>query len=115
MNSSVEMVIGTPLYLPPSGSFILLSGGQYACLCKRFSHVERLSALVVIFQEYSVQVAVNDGRLTRWLQRLGRIRGNWFGQKRRRKANEMLRDKVVSMITLQLRGNHIPVRFVQRR
>ncbi|KAI5922650.1 cytochrome P450 [Camillea tinctor] len=48
------------LYHPPRGSFIPFSDGARACLGRRIALVELVSALAVIFQKYSVELAVDE-------------------------------------------------------
>jgi cytochrome P450 len=113
-NSSTERATGTRLYVPPKGAFIPFSDGQRACLGKRFAQIEILAALAVIFSEYSVELAVDEWASDEVVASMGKSEREVVWAKAEKNARGLLRDKVVSIITLQLRGAHIPVRFVRR-
>jgi cytochrome P450 len=113
-NSSIEPATGTPLYVPPKGAFIPFSDGQRACLGKRFAQIEILAALAVIFSDYSVELAVDEWVSDEVVAGMGKSERKVVWEKAEKKAKSLLRDKVVSIITLQLRGAQIPVRFVKR-
>jgi cytochrome P450 len=113
-NSSTELVTGTPLYVPPKGAFIPFSDGQRACLGKRFAQIEILAALAVIFSEYSVELAVDEWASDQAVAVMGKSERKGVWKMAEKKARTLLRDKVSSIITLQLRGAQIPVRFVKK-
>jgi cytochrome P450 len=113
-SSSTEPAVGKPLYVPPKGAFIPFSDGQRACLGKRFAQIEILAALAVIFSEYSVELAVDEWASDEVVAGMGKSERKVVWAKADEKARGLLRDKVSSIITLQLRGAHIPVRFVKR-
>jgi cytochrome P450 len=113
-NSSTEPATGTPLYMPPKGAFIPFSDGQRACLGKRFAQIEILAALSVIFSEYSVELAVDEWASDQVIAGMGKSERKVIWKMAEKKARTLLRDKVSSIITLQLRGAQIPVRFVKR-
>jgi cytochrome P450 len=112
--NSSEPATGTPLYVPPKGAFIPFSDGQRACLGKRFAQIEVLAALAVIFSEYSVELAVDEWASDQVVAVMRKSERKVLWEMAEKKARSLLRDKVSSIITLQLRGAQIPVRFVKR-
>jgi cytochrome P450 len=113
-NSSTERATGTRLYVPQKGAFIPFSDGQRACIGKRFAQIEILGALAVIFSEHSVELAVDEWASDEVVATMGKSEREVVWAEAEKNARSLLRDKVVSIITLQLRGAHIPVRFVRR-
>jgi len=113
-HSSTESATSTSLYMPPKGAFIPFSDGQRACLGKRFAQIEILAALAVIFSEYSVELAVDEWASDQVVAGMEKNERKEVWEKAEKKTRRLLRDKVSSIITLQLRGAHIPVRFVKR-
>lgn len=100
--------------MPPKGTFIPFSDGQRACLGKRFAQIEILAALAVIFSEYSVELAVDEWASDQVVAGMGKSEKRVVWAMAEEKARNLLKDKVSSIITLQLRGAHIPVKFVKR-
>lgn len=104
------------LFRPVRGSFIPFSDGARSCLGRRIAMVEMVAAMAVMFQKYSVELAVDE-----WvpggdeeIQKMG------VEEKREvyKKAQEKAKDTVLqakSVVTLKLTGGrHVPVRFVRR-
>ena len=103
------------------------SDGARACLGRRFAQVEVLAALAAVFKEYSVELAVEEilhGE--KWPYKPGsgdeveELPAVADGDKRkawvdaRAQAESLFKEKMASMITLQMRGARLPVRFVKR-
>lgn len=101
------------LYIPPRGAFIAFSEGQRACLGKRFAQIEILAALAVIFSQYTVELAVDNWASDEEVAKMSEDERTRVWQMAEDNARSLLRDKVSSILTLQLRGAHIPVRFVK--
>ena len=104
------------LFRPVRGSFIPFSDGARSCLGRRIAMVEMVAAMAVMFQKYSVELAVDE-----WvpggdeeIQKMG------VEEKREvyKKVQEKAKDTVLqakSVVTLKLTGGrHVPVRFVRR-
>jgi cytochrome P450 len=104
----------TGLYAPPKGAYIPFSEGHRACLGRRFAQVEILAALAVILSQYSVELAVDEWAADEAVEkmRLGEKRECW-GRARDR-ADFTWQNKMVTVITLQLRGASVPLRVVRR-
>lgn len=104
------------LFKPVKGSYIPFSDGFRSCIGRRFAQVEMLAVLAAIFSQYSVELAVDDFASDEEVEKMPK------GGKERRevykmaadRAQAMLRTKMASIITLQLRGASIPVRLMKR-
>jgi cytochrome P450 len=104
------------LFKPVKGSYIPFSDGFRSCIGRRFAQVEILAVLAVIFSQYSVELAVDDFVSDEELEKMPK-----GGQERREvyrkaevRAEDYLKNKVASIITLQLRGVSIPIRLARR-
>jgi cytochrome P450 len=102
------------LYTPVKGSYIPFSDGQRACLGKRFAQVEILAALAVIFSEYSVELAVDEWATDEEVKKMTPEAKTRLWSMAEKKGHWMLQNKMVCMITLQLKGGCVPVRFVKK-
>ena len=102
------------LYRPVRGSYVPFSDGGRSCLGRRIAMVEMIAALAVIFQNYSVELAVDD-----WADD-DAVDGMKEEERRRvyAKAQETARatiDKATAILTLKLNdGLNIPIRIVRR-
>lgn len=93
------------LFRPERGSYVPFSDGPRSCLGRRIAQVEVIAALAVIFQHYSVELAVNesDGDSDEARYKAA--------QERSRKAV----DGATSVLTLKLQGDvKVPIRLVKR-
>lgn len=104
------------LYHPPKGAYIPFSDGPRACLGRRFAQVEALAVLAVIFGDYSVELDVGKYATTDELQAMpmGGIERKKVWQKAADRAKYLLKHGMGTIITIQLRGDHVPLRFVKR-
>ena len=102
------------LYKPPRGAYFPFSEGFRTCIGRKFAQVEVICTLAVIFSRYSVELAVDhwatDGEITGMNGQ--QKRDVW--SKARDQAEKQLREDCASIITLELRRGHIPLRFVER-
>jgi|TARA_R110002003_G_scaffold63_13_gene5883 cytochrome P450 len=104
------------LFKPVKGSYIPFSDGFRSCIGRRFAQVEILAVLAAIFAQYSVELAVDDFAIDEEVERMpkgGKERRDVY-KKACDRADYMLREKVASIITLQLRGAAIPIRLVKK-
>ncbi|KAF2634193.1 cytochrome P450 monooxygenase-like protein [Massarina eburnea CBS 473.64] len=104
------------LFKPVKGSYIPFSDGYRSCIGRRFAQVELLAAFAVIFTQYSVELAVDEWASDEEVANMpvgGKERKEVW-QKAADKAHHLLRTKMASIITLQLRGAAIPIRLVKR-
>jgi cytochrome P450 len=104
------------LFKPVKGSYIPFSDGFRSCIGRRFAQVEILAVLAVIFSQYSVELAVDDFASDEEIERMpkGGAERREVYKKACDRADYLLRKKVASIITLQLRGASIPIRIVRR-
>ncbi|GAM85698.1 hypothetical protein ANO11243_037060 [Dothideomycetidae sp. 11243] len=117
------------LFRPRRGAYIPFSDGPRACLGRRFAQVEVLAVLAVVFRSYSVELAVEEIlEAPGWpfpgteevqeqqpMSETGdKAQRKRLWQKARDKANANFEDKMGTIITLQMRGARVPVRFVRR-
>lgn len=104
------------LFKPARGSYIPFSEGYRSCIGRRFAQVEILTALAVIFTQFSVELAVDEWASDSDIEQMpadGKERREIW-QKAADRADYLLRTKTESVITLQLRGHGIPIRLVRR-
>lgn len=123
----------TALFRPVRGAYIPFSDGQRSCLGRRFAQVEVLAVLAVIFKEYSLELAVDEfpttttntsekytaaksaaGRGLDALEALGEEGKKEAWEQAATEVRRMLRDEMGSVITIQLRKGHVPLRLVRR-
>lgn len=104
------------LFKPVKGSYIPFSDGFRSCIGRRFAQVEILAVLAVIFSQYSVELAVDDFASDEEVEKMpkGEQERRAVYQKACDRADLYLREKVASIITLQLRGVSIPIRLVKK-
>jgi len=102
------------LFTPVKGSYIPFSEGQRACLGRRFAQVEILVALAVIFSQYSVELAVDEWVNDEEVKKMSTSEKKTVWQKAKSKADWIMQNKITCILTLQIRGAQIPVRFVKK-
>ena len=97
-----------------NGAYLPFSEGARACIGRRFAQVEVLAALAGILSEYSVELAVDEWASTEEVARMAGQEKAKLWQKAAVTATWTLQNKTAVLITLQLRGAHVPVRVVKR-
>ncbi|KAF2012229.1 cytochrome P450 [Aaosphaeria arxii CBS 175.79] len=104
------------LFKPVKGSYIPFSDGYRSCIGRRFAQTEILAALVVIFSQNSVELAVDEFASDEEVERMpvGGEERKAVYEKAIDGAEYLLRNTMGSVITLQLRGKKIPIRVVRR-
>ena len=102
------------LYKPVKGSYIPFSDGYRSCIGRRFAQVEVLAVLAVLLSQWSVELAVDQWATDEEVARMTVQEKEALFKKARHTARETLRTKMGTIITLQLRGACIPLRFVRR-
>jgi len=103
------------LFRPPRGAFLPFSDGPRSCLGRRLAQVELIAVLSVIFQKYSVELAVDAWASDEEVERMSVDEKRAVYEKAQDKARAVLLT-ASSMITLRLnRGEtFIPVRVVKK-
>lgn len=102
------------MYRPVRGSFIPFSDGPRSCLGRRIAQVEMVAALAVLFQRYSVELAVDEWASDEAVGRMGPEERRALYEKARTKSRETVR-MASSLLTLKLHGDlKVSVRLVRR-
>jgi cytochrome P450 len=102
------------IYKPVKGSYIPFSDGARGCLGKRFAQVEILAALAVILSQYSVELAVDEWASDAEIEKMTEEERESVWKKAEESATWCWQNKMGVVITLQMRGECVPVRFVRR-
>ncbi|KAL2126862.1 hypothetical protein VTI74DRAFT_11705 [Chaetomium olivicolor] len=106
--------VSSSLYRPVRGSYLPFSDGPRSCLGRRIAMVEMAAVLAVIFQRYSVELAVDGWASDAEVERMGREERRKLYKRAQEKSRETLR-QADSVLTLKLHGGrYVPVRFVRR-
>ncbi|KAL2255511.1 hypothetical protein VTK26DRAFT_3210 [Humicola hyalothermophila] len=102
------------LYRPVRGSYIPFSDGPRSCLGRRIAVVEMNAVLAVIFQKYSIELAVDEWASDEEVARMGPEQRRELYRIAQAKSRETIRT-AESVLTLKLHGGrHVPVRLVKR-
>ena len=102
------------LYRPPKGAYIPFSEGYRSCLGRRFAQVEILAVLAVIFKTYSVELDVGAYMTDEEVARASEEQKREIWDKADAKARHLLREGMMVIITIQMRKEKVPMRFVKR-
>lgn len=102
------------LFKPPKGAYLPFSEGYRACLGRRFAQVEVLAVLAVLFQKYSVELAVDKYATDEQLDKMNESEKAEVWQKAAEDARELMLNGMGVQITLQIRNGTVPFRFVPR-
>lgn len=101
------------LYRPPKGAYIPFSDGYRSCLGRRFAQVEILAVLAVIFKTWSVELDVGAYMTDEEVAKASEDEKRDAWDKADARARELLRE-MMTLITIQMRGDKVPLRFVKR-
>lgn len=101
------------LFRPERGAYIPFSDGPRACLGRRIAQVELIAALAVVFQKYSVELAVDDEVKDEELDKMSRGE-QWDVYRRAADKGRATLAEATSLLTLKLHGKYVPVRVVER-
>ncbi|KAI1091330.1 cytochrome P450 [Rostrohypoxylon terebratum] len=102
------------LYHPPRGSFIPFSDGARACLGRRMAIVELVAMLSVIFQKYSIELAVDEWASDEKVAEMSKDEKAKLYKIAQQKSRETVK-LASSAITLKLHENkYVPIRLVRR-
>jgi cytochrome P450 len=102
------------LFHPPPGAYIPFSEGYRACIGRRFAQVEVLAVLALIFTQYSVELTVDKWASDEEVKMMDPAEKKEVWGKERRRVMGLLRDDLISVLTLQLRNDVVPLRIVKR-
>lgn len=102
------------LFRPVRGSYIPFSDGARSCLGRRIAVVEVLSGLAVIFQRYSLELAVDEWASDEEIDKMGKVGRARVYAMAQEKSRKTLK-QAATFITLKFVGDaHVPVRLVPR-
>ena len=99
------------LFKPVKGSYLPFSEGYRACLGRRFAQVEVLVVLAVLFQNYSVELAVDKYATDEELERMDNNEKAEIWHQAAEDARQLLVYGMGQIITLQIRGGELTVRM----
>lgn len=101
------------LFRPERGAYFPFSDGARSCLGRRIAQVEVISALAVVFRNYSIELAVDEWASEEELERMSRQEKGEIYNKAADKSRQTMRE-ATSILTLKLHGKVVPVRLVPR-
>ncbi|KAM3075205.1 hypothetical protein ACMFMG_007345 [Clarireedia jacksonii] len=101
------------LFRPVRGSYIPFSDGARSCLGRRLAQVEIMGVLAVIFQKYSIELAVDEWASDEEVARMSIEEKRELYKKAQAKARETIRG-ATTLLTLKLHPGFIPVRVVRK-
>ncbi|KAK5077624.1 putative P450 monooxygenase [Exophiala xenobiotica] len=102
------------LFKPIKGAYLPFSDGYRACLGRRFAQVEVLAVLAVLFQNYSVELAVDKYATDAELEKMNDDEKAEIWHKAAEDVRELLLNGLGVIITLQIRKGTVPFRFVPK-
>lgn len=101
------------LFRPVRGSYLPFSDGARSCLGRRLAQVKIMAVLAVIFQQYSIELAVDEWATDEEVSKMTTEGRMQLYQKAQQKARKTLRG-ASSMITLRLHSHYVPIRMVRK-
>ena len=102
------------MFRPEKGAYIPFSEGFRSCIGRRFAQVELLAFIAFVFTHYSVELSVEDWASDEEVAKMDRIGKREVWEKAKAKVEKQMIYDMYSVITLQLRRGHIPLRLVKR-
>lgn len=91
------------LYKPQKGSYLPFSDGYRACLGRRFAQVEVLAVISVIFQKYSLELAVDKYAKDEEMERMSIEEKAEIWHKAAEDTRDLMLNGMGVIITLQIR------------
>jgi len=101
------------LFRPVRGSYLPFSEGARSCLGRRLAQVKIMAVLAVIFQNYSIELAVDEWATDEEVSQMNDDEKRALYKKAQAKARKTIRS-ATSVITLKLHPGFIPVRVVKK-
>ena len=102
------------LFRPAKGAYIPFSDGYRSCLGRRFAQVEILAVLAVIFKTWSIELDVGLMMSDEELEKADEQVRREAWDKADARARLLLREGMMTIITIQMRKDKVPMRFVKR-
>ena len=109
---------GGLLFRPERGAYLPFSDGARSCLGRRIAQVEIMAVLAVIFQQYSLELAIDDfvagADTDEEVRAMGRVERADVYRRAQQRCRERMRG-ARSVLTLKMQGDRdVPVRLVRR-
>jgi cytochrome P450 len=103
------------LFRPVRGSYLPFSDGARSCLGRRLAQVKIMGVLAVIFQKYSIELAVDEWATDDEVMKMTNDEKKAVYKKAQEKARKTLRG-ATTILTLKLHGQpgFVPVRAVRK-
>jgi cytochrome P450 len=102
------------LFRPVKGAYIPFSDGARSCLGRRFAQVEILATLAVIFSKYSVELCVDQFATEDEILKMDNKQRRQVWKRARAEVEHRLEHEMETIITIQLRGDPVRLRIVDR-
>jgi cytochrome P450 len=100
------------LFRPTKGSYLPFSDGPRSCLGRRLAQVKIMAVLAVIFQNYSIELAVDEWATDDEVAKMSNEEKRELYSRAQQKAKQTIRS-ATTLITLKLHPGFIPVRMVK--
>ncbi|KAK1820087.1 hypothetical protein LTR12_005528 [Friedmanniomyces endolithicus] len=102
------------LFRPAKGAYIPFSDGYRSCLGRRFAQVKILAVLAVVFKTWSIELCVGLTMSDEEIERADEEVRREAWERADKRARELLRTGMMTIITIQMRKGKVPMRFVKR-
>lgn len=100
-------------FRPVPGSYFPFSEGARSCLGRRLAQVEIMAVLAVIFQRYSIELAVDEWASDEDVEAMSMEEKKSLYEIAQKKARQTIRT-ATSIITLRLHSSSVPFRLVTK-
>jgi cytochrome P450 len=104
---------GDGLFAPAKGAFIPFSEGARSCPGRRFAQVEITAVLAVVFRTHSLELDVREWASDAEVARMGTAERAAVYETAAARARQLIFGSE-TVVTLQMHGPPVPVRFVAR-
>ena len=108
-----EVALNSKLFRPVTGSYLPFSEGPRSCLGRRLAQVKIMAVLAVIFQKYSIELAVDEWASDEEVRTMSEEEKRILYEKAKNKARQTMR-AATTLITLRLRSQTVPIRVVRK-
>nr|POE65363.1 putative cytochrome p450 cyp13a6 [Quercus suber] len=102
------------LFHPAKGAYIPFSDGYRSCIGRRFAQVEILAVLATIMKNYSVELDVSMFMTDAELETASPQAKKEVWMKAVARSQDLLKNAMQTIITIQMRKGQVPMRFVPR-
>lgn len=96
------------------GSYLPFSAGGRICLGRQFAQTGAIIALAIIFRQYSVELSVYDWATDAEIEAMNKDEKQKVWTKARDKGQGKFRNNIECLLSADMQGEPIPLRFVKR-